>query len=200
MTWPCLSHPCQLQVGLGCNEKTSYFRNKRPLVVFFPQGAYHLHKSTMVIITKWIRNSFQLDRKCPTAVSLATLSLELTLYSVHPWEPGAIPPRNVKVPKVVFHLKETLLFSDSSCASFASFFPSEIMRCHSKATSQWPYGGSFWFPTRGRGFLCLWWGVSVRVWGLNWDLWFIAKYSKMWSLKIVICFLSLMFFSLLLPF
>lgn len=76
----------------------------------------------MVIITKWIKNSFQLDRKCPTAVSLATLSLEQTLCSVHPWEPGAIEPPNVKVPKTLFHLKETQLFPDSSQASFVSFF------------------------------------------------------------------------------
>lgn len=121
--------------------------------MFFPQGAYHLHKSTMVIITKWIKNSFQLDRKCPTAVSLATLSLELTLYSVHPWEPGAIPPRNVKVPKVVFHLKETLLFSDSSCASFASFFlvkscdaiPRQLLNGHMVAPSDFRLGAEVSF-------------------------------------------------------
>lgn len=76
----------------------------------------------MVVITSWIRNSFQLDRKCPTAVTLATPSLELALYSVHPWEPGAMQPLNVKVPKAIFHLKETQLFPDSSCASLVFFF------------------------------------------------------------------------------
>ena len=76
----------------------------------------------MVVIAKWIRNSFKLDRKCPTAVSLATLSLELTLCSVHPWEPGALQPPDVKVPKAVFHLKGTQLFPNSSCASLVSFF------------------------------------------------------------------------------
>lgn len=76
----------------------------------------------MVIITKWIRNSLQLDRKCPTAVSLGTVSLELTLCSVHPWEPGATQPPNVKVPKALFCFKETQLFPQSSCASSVSFF------------------------------------------------------------------------------
>jgi len=114
------SHSWQPQIGLGCREE-SYFRNKRPLVLFFPQGVYHLLISTMVIITKWMRNSLQLDRKCPTAVSLATLSLELTLCSVHPWEPGAVQPPNVKVPTGLFHLKETQLFPDSSRASLVSF-------------------------------------------------------------------------------
>lgn len=76
----------------------------------------------MVVITSWIRNSFQLDRKYPTAVTLAIPSLELTLSSVHPWEPGAMQPLNVKVPKTLFHLKETQLFPDSSCASLVSFF------------------------------------------------------------------------------
>lgn len=76
----------------------------------------------MVVITSWIRNSLQLDRKCPTAVTLATPSTELTLFSVHPWEPGAIQPLNVKVPKSLFHLQEAQLFPDSSCASLVSFF------------------------------------------------------------------------------
>lgn len=113
LTGPSSSHPCQQQVGLGCREESSYFRNKKPLVLLFSQGVYHLHMSTTVIIMKWIRNSLQLDRKCPTAVSLATLSLELILYSVHPWEPGAIQPPIVKVPKALFHLKGTLLLTNS---------------------------------------------------------------------------------------
>lgn len=122
LTGPSSSHPYQQQVGLGCREESSYFRNKTPLVLLFSQGVYHLHISTMVIITKWITNSLQLDRKCPTTVSLATLSLELTLYSVHPWEPGAIQPPIVKVPKALFHLKGTQLLTDFSCASLVSFF------------------------------------------------------------------------------
>lgn len=119
--------PRQPQVGLGCREESFYFRNEWPLVLFFSQGVYHLLISTTVIITKWIMNSFQLDRKCPTAVSLATLWLELTLCSAHPWEHGARRPPHVKVPEALFHLKETPLFPDSSCASLVSFFPSEIM-------------------------------------------------------------------------
>lgn len=117
-----LSHPCQPLVGRCDREEHSYFRNKRPLVLFFSQGVCHLHMSTMVIITKWIRNSFQLDRKCPTAVSLATLSLELTLCSVRPLEPGVTQPLTVKVPKALFPLKETPLFPASSCASLVPFF------------------------------------------------------------------------------
>lgn len=111
LTGPSSSHPYQPQVGLGCREASSYFRSKKPLVLLFSQGVYHLHISTMVMITKRIRNSLHSDRKCPTAVSLATLSLELTLYSVHPWEPGAIQPPVVKVPKALFHLKGTQLLT-----------------------------------------------------------------------------------------
>ncbi|XP_073904534.1 complement receptor type 2 isoform X2 [Castor canadensis] len=82
----------------------------------------HLHLSSTVIITKRIRNSFQLDRKCPTAVSRATLSLELILYSAHPWEPGTLQSPNVKVPKVLSHIKETHLFPDPPCAILVSSF------------------------------------------------------------------------------
>jgi hypothetical protein len=63
-----------------------------------------------------------LDRKCPTAVSRATLSLELILYSAHPWEPGTLQSPNVKVPKVLSHIKETHLFPDPPCAILVSSF------------------------------------------------------------------------------
>lgn len=113
VTGPSSSHPYQPQAGIGCREESFYFRNKKPLVLLFSQGVYHLHPSTMVLMTKWIRNSLKLNRKCPIAVSLATLSLALTLYGVHPWEPGAIQPPIVKVLKALFHLKGTQLLTNS---------------------------------------------------------------------------------------
>lgn len=125
--WPPSSHTCQHHVGLGCTEESSYLRNERLLVPIFSQSVPHLHISSKVLTTKWIKNSFQLDRKCPTAVRLATLSLELILCHVHPWDPGAIESPNVKVPRTLFHLKETQLFPDSSYASLVSFSSETVL-------------------------------------------------------------------------